>query len=314
MTTTACLAQVLPGAQYCSYRVGGPLAQAYLPTTLDEARWVLDHALTPDAPLAVLGGGSNTMIASAGVAGVILISKRLSEIEWMDATHVRIGAGMPLAKVCYQMQQRQLSGCEFMIGVPGTLGGAVAMNAGAIGQETAPVVDKVWLYDRTQQAVVTWTRSELDFSYRHSAINPNHHVILAVQLVLVPGDADAIAALIEKNLTFRQTHHPKEPNGGSVFKNPHPDYPIGRMIDELGGKGWQEGQACISPMHANFIVNLGGATSTDILRLMCRMKRAIKERYGFDVTPENRYIGDATPEEQDLWKELTHADKQHDHA
>ena len=311
MTATACLVQVLPGAQYCSYRVGGPLAQAYLPTTLEEARWVLEHALPPEAPLAVLGGGSNTMIASAGVAGITLIAKRLGSIEWVDDTHVIIGAGMPLAKVCHLMQQRQLSGCEFMIGVPGTLGGAVAMNAGAIGQETATVVDQVWIYDRAQRQIVTRTGAELDFSYRHSAIDPNQHVVLAVQLTLMPGDAGAIAALVEKNLAFRQAHHPKEPNGGSVFKNPHPDFPIGRMIDQLGGKGWQEGQARISPMHANFIVNMGGATSTDIIRLMVRMKRAIKQEYGFDVTPENRFIGDATPEERDLWKELQNGN---DHA
>jgi len=185
------------------------------------------------------------------------------------------------------------------------VGGAVAMNAGAMGQETADIVDFVWLYNLQSGKMEQWPKAKLNFSYRKSAIRPQHMIVLSAQLTFQPGNADAIAELMKKSLKFRQEHHPKEPNGGSVFQNPMPDKPAGRLLDELGAKGWKEGGAMVSPRHANFIVNTGNATSTDILKLMLRMKEAIKTHYGYDVHPENRFVGDATQEEEEIWSQLT---------
>lgn len=293
------------GAQFCSYRVGGPLDEAYLPKTLKEAISTLEAIEASGKPLTVLGGGSNTLIASQGIRGATFLAKRLMFTEPVDDTTFLIGAGVPLAKVCKLAQDHHLTGAEFMIGVPGTLGGALVMNAGAMGQDTAPLVNHVVLFNRNTGNVETWTPEKLAFSYRKSAINPACHIVLAAQLTFTPGDPSDIDALIKKSLTFRQTHHPKEPNGGSVFKNPAPEKPAGKLLDECGAKTWAEGGARVSPMHANFIVNTGGATSTDILRLMTRMKETVRARYNVEMFPENRFLGDATKEEIALWEDLT---------
>jgi len=299
----------LMGSQYCSYRVGGPLDEPYLPKTLPEAIDVLTMVREKQRPLTVLGGGSNTIVASQGIRGVTFLCKRLMFVELVDALRFQIGAGMPLAKVCKLAQDHHLSGAEFMIGVPGTLGGAITMNAGAMGQETAEILEHAILFNMESGEIEHWPHEQLQFSYRKSAIQPQKMIILGAQLRLQPGNAKEIADLIQKSLTFRQKHHPKDPNGGSVFKNPLPDHPSGRLLDELGAKGWREEGAMISPMHANFIVNIDNATSTDILRLMLRMKRAIREHYNLEVFPENRFLGDATEEEITIWEELTgHAD------
>ncbi len=295
----------LMGAQYCSYRVGGPLDEAYVPTTLEDALDVLQTARKQQKPVTVIGGGANTIIASQGIRGVTFLCKRLMFTEQVDDLTFKIGAGMPLARVATLAQAHTLTGAEFMIGVPGTLGGAVTMNAGAMGQETAEILDHAILFNMQTGELETWSHEELQFSYRKSAVNSRQMIIVGAQLKFKPGDPEAIAALIKKSLVFRQEHHPKEPNGGSVFKNPTKEQPAGLLLDQAGAKGWREGGAMVSPMHANFIVNVGNATSTDILKLMLRMKRCIKERYNLDTHPENRFLGDATAEEIAIWEELT---------
>ena len=298
------LTEKLQGAQYCSYRLGGPLDEPYLPTSLEEAIAVLTMVRNAEKPLTIVGGGSNTIIASQGIRGVTFLCKRLMFVNPMSEHTFQIGSGMPLAKVCKLAQEHSLSGAEFMIGVPGTLGGAVTMNAGAMGQDTSEVMDHAIIFNMETGEIEPWSHEQLQFSYRKSSVT-KQMVILGAQLTFKAGDPQAIAELIQKSLTFRQQHHPKEPNGGSVFKNPTKEMPTGKMLDEIGAKGWREGGAMISPMHANFIVNVDHATSTDILKLMLRMKHAIRDRYGYNVTPENRFLGDATPEEITIWEELT---------
>lgn len=293
------------GARYCSYRVGGPLDEPYLPKNIQETLDLLSLAQERGCRLAVIGGGANTLIASRGIRGITLLCKRLMSIEQLGEHTFRIGAGLPLARISTLAQERSLTGAEFMIGIPGTLGGAIVMNAGAMGQETSNLVNSALMYNRDSGEMETWSREQLAFSYRKSAVDPDRMVVLGAELSFSPGDPATIAEHVQKSLLFRQKHHPKEPNGGSVFKNPAPDRPAGFLLDEAGAKGWQEGGAMISLRHANFIVNRGGATSTDILRLMLRMKRLIHERYGLDAFPENRFIGDATEEEQSIWGELT---------
>lgn len=193
-----------------------------------------------------------------------------------------------------------------MIGIPGTMGGAVRMNAGALGQETADLVQSVRLFNLQTGEVEIWTSEQLQFSYRKSAIDPAQHIILSAELEFTPGDAPRIHQMMEQSVQFRKTHHPKEPNGGSVFKNPSKEMPMGKLMDELGAKGnWKEGGVMVSPLHGNFIVNVDNGTSTDVLRLMLRMKNAIKSHYKLDTHPENLLLGDATEEEQILWRELS---------
>lgn len=303
---SACLPQVLMGANFTTYRIGGPLEEAYQPTSEAEMVAVLKDAHRSGKLLTILGWGGNTIIASAGIQGITVITRKLDWVEPKSETRIAFAAGVHLAKSASAALKQSLTGGEYMIGIPGTIGGAIRMNAGALGQETAELVRSVNLFNLETGEVETWLPEQLGFSYRKSTINPQQHIILSAELEFQPGDAAVISATMDKSVNFRKTHHPKEPNGGSVFKNPSKDMPAGKLLEELGAKGnWREGGAMVSPLHGNFIVNIDKATSADVLKLMLRMKRAIHDRYGLDAHPENLFLGEATEEEQALWQELT---------
>ncbi len=303
---SACLPQVLMGAQFTTYRIGGPLDEAYQPTTEAEMVAILRQTQAAGKSLTVLGWGGNSIIASAGIRGVTIITRKLDWVEPITDTRIAFGAGVHLAKSASTGLKYGLTGGEFMIGIPGTIGGAVRMNAGALGQETADLVRSVNLYNLETAQVETWLPEQLGFQYRKSLIDPNKHVVLSAELEFQPGNPAEINATMTKSVQFRKSHHPKEPNGGSVFKNPSKEMPAGKLMEELGAKGqWREGGAMVSPLHGNFIVNVDNATSTDVLRLMRRMQQAIKDRYGLEAHPENLLLGDATPEELELWQALT---------
>ncbi len=301
-----CAPQVLMGANFTTYRIGGPLQEAYQPATEAEAVAILQTVCQQKKPLTVLGWGGNSLIASAGISGVTLITRKLDWVTRLSDTRLAFGAGVHLAKASSEALKAGLTGAEYMIGIPGTIGGAVRMNAGALGQETADVVRAVTLFNLETGQVETWDPPRLGFRYRWSEIDPARHIVLGAELEFKPGDPAEIQKLMDGSVAFRKIHHPKEPNGGSVFKNPSKEMPTGRLIEELGGKGqWREGGVMVSPLHGNFIINVDHGTSTDVLRLMTRMKQAIKARYGLDVFPENLFLGDATEEERILWEELT---------
>lgn len=298
--------QKLTGANFTTYRIGGPLEEAYQPATEAEMIEILQRVHREGKKLTVLGWGGNSLISSQGISGVTIITRKLDWVEAVSPTRFRFGAGVHLAKSASAALKAGLTGGEFMIGIPGTIGGAVRMNAGALNQETAEVTRSVSLFNLESGAVETWLPEQLKFSYRKSAIDPARHVVLSAEMEFKPGNRDEIAALMDSSVNFRKTHHPKEPNGGSVFKNPSKEQPMGRLMEELGAKGqWREGGAMVSPLHGNFIINVNQATSLDVLRLMLRMKQAVKERYGLDAHPENLFLGDATPEERDIWQALT---------
>jgi UDP-N-acetylmuramate dehydrogenase len=270
-----------------------------------------------------LGWGSNTLVASAGVAGHTLLLRKVD--DWLplakgpEGEHRFFGgAGVHLAKIAKATVDAELEGGEFLIGIPGTLGGAVCMNAGAMGQETSGMIETVWVWDRPSGQVQQLTPAELAFAYRYSAINPQRQVVLGAVCHFSPSaNPAALRQRMEANRQFRKEHHPIEPNGGSVFRNPEgvglngEALPaVGRMVEALGAKGlWQEGEAGISERHGNFIVNRGQATSTQVLKLMRRVQQAIESAYGgLRVYPENRWMGEATPEELALWQALTAGD------
>jgi UDP-N-acetylmuramate dehydrogenase len=236
-------------APYTTYRIGGPMALAFLPTTIDEALEGLKVIHQQGYGLTILGWGSNSIVATQGIKGVTLITRKLRFTTALNAHRFEVGAGVHLAHLATTAQQHGLGGAEFMIGIPATLGGAVRMNAGAMGQETAQVVESVTLFNRQTGQVERWTPDRLNYRYRHSDLDPAHHVVLSAVICLKPGDSTAIAERMQTNVVFRKTHHPVEPNGGSVFQNPAPDHTVGHMLDQLNAKGWQVGQVMISPRH-----------------------------------------------------------------
>jgi UDP-N-acetylmuramate dehydrogenase len=302
----SCLPQVLTGANFTTYRIGGPLDEAYQPSSEAEIVAILSEVYRSGKKLTVLGWGGNSIIATAGIRGMTIITRKLDWVEQLSPTRLAFGAGVHMAKSSSAALKYALAGGEFMIGIPGTIGGAIRMNAGALGQEMAHLVRSVNLFNLKTGQVETWLPEQLGFSYRKSAIQPNQSIVLSAELEFQAGEAHKISQMMDQSVNFRKSHHPKEPNGGSVFKNPAPDMPMGRLMDELGAKGnWREGGAMVSPLHGNFIVNIDHATSTDVLKLMLRMKRAIQDRFGLDCHPENLFLGEATEEEQTLWQELT---------
>ncbi|WP_373531093.1 UDP-N-acetylmuramate dehydrogenase [Vampirovibrio sp.] len=302
---SACLPQVLSGASFTTYRIGGPLEEAYQPACEADMIAILKETHRSGKALTVIGWGGNTIIATAGIRGVTIITRKLDWAEPLSDTRIAFGAGVHLAKSASVALKHGLTGGEYMIGIPGTIGGAVRMNAGALGQETADLVRSVTLFNVQTGEIERWLPEQLGFSYRMSTIDPQRQIILSAELEFKPGNPAEIGAMMEKSVSFRKTHHPKEPNGGSVFKNPSKDMPAGKLMEELGAKGqWREGGAMVSPLHGNFIVNVDNATSGDVLRLMLRMKQAIKAGYGLDAHPENLFLGEATPDEQALWQAL----------
>jgi UDP-N-acetylmuramate dehydrogenase len=296
----------LMGSAFTTYRIGGPLDEAYLPENEAELLDILHDVSSSKKNLTVLGWGGNSIIATAGIRGVTLILRKLETTEFLSETRIRFGAGVHLARAASVAQKAGLHGGEYMIGIPGTIGGAIRMNAGALAQETADLVRSVRIFNLESKQIETKSAEELEFSYRKSGIIPDRDIILSAELDYTPGNSTDIMQMMDQSVHFRKTHHPKEPNGGSVFKNPAPDKPVGRLMEELGAKGnWREGAMMVSPLHGNFIINLGGGTSTDTLKLMRRMQVAAKEAYDVNLHPENLFLGDATPEEKELWQTLT---------
>jgi len=302
-------------AAYSTYRIGGPMAEAYFPTSVLEAEMLLKHLkprLLNGEEMTVLGWGSNTLIASAGIGGICLITRKLAGIQPLETdTSFRFEAGVHLAKVANVALQAGLTGGEFFIGIPGTMGGACRMNAGAMGQESSKIIKRALVFDLVNFDSGWVSAEAFKFSYRFAKMNPRHQLVLAVDCEFQRGDVQAAQARMEANMAFRKEHHPLEPNGGSVFRNPEgvnaPS--VGKMIDELGGRGaWQCGQAKISEKHGNFIINMGHATSLDVLQVMQKMQTAIAKHYGYRVYPENKFIGLATAEEQSLWHQLHEGD------
>lgn len=222
MDVTTCGA---PGqaAAFTTYRVGGPIDNLHQPETPEQAAEVLRQALTQGAPVTILGWGSNVIVASAGIRGVTLVTRKLAHTRVEpESRRLIAGAGVHLARIATMAEAQGWTGAEFMIGIPATIGGAARMNAGAMGQETASVIDSVLLFDAGSGEITRWPREPLQYAYRHSALQAPAplRVVLEATLVFEAGDPAAIRAQMETNVSFRKTHHPTEPNGGSVFETP----------------------------------------------------------------------------------------------
>ena len=312
------------GAQWTTYRMGGPLQEAYQPESLDEALELLTRWASIDTScrlsLTLLGWGGNSVVAQAGISGITLITRKL---DWVhphdDGTSFTFGAGVHAAKVAATAQKHSLTGGEFMIGIPGTVGGMVRMNAGALGQNTSERLISARVFNAETTLLEDWPAERFGFRYRHSELDPAHHIVLEATFAFEPGDAATITQKMTDSVQFRKAHHPTEPNGGSVFRNPLPSETnpkppsAGMLLDGLGARGnsetqtppWSEGGVQVSPRHANFIINANNGTSTDVLLLMRRMQQAVKNAHGITLRPENVLLGDANEEERELWLVLT---------
>jgi UDP-N-acetylmuramate dehydrogenase len=245
-----------------------------------------------EIPYLVVGRGSNLLVRDDGFRGVaIILRKKLAHVEANGKSDqiVMAGGGAALFELLDYCKGKGLGGLEFLAGIPGTTGGAVAMNAGAWGCEVGSWVQEVQVVT-SKGELETWERSRLKFAYRALSI-PKGSIIINIKFELNRKSPEEVIGKISGYLKKRNEKQPSGyPNGGSVFKNPPEDY-AGRLIEKTGLKGERVGGAMISPKHANFIVNTGGARASDILALMDLARKKVKEKMGVELEPEIRVIG-----------------------
>ncbi len=280
-----------PMAAHCSWRVGGPADRCYRPADLDDLVTFL-QALPASEPLYWVGLGSNLLVRDRGIRGtVILPFGGLDVLERVAEKRVRAGAGVTCAKVARFCTRNDLVGAEFLAGIPGTLGGALAMNAGAFGGETWPLVRSVQTLHRSGE-LRERTPGDYEIGYR-TVVGPRDEWFVSAELELQPGDGRAAQRRIRELLERRGASQPTQlPSCGSVFRNPPGDH-AARLIEASGLKGRRIGDAQVSEKHANFIVNLGGATAADIETLIDEVRATVEREQGVRLEPEVRIIGEA---------------------
>jgi UDP-N-acetylmuramate dehydrogenase len=278
-----------PMSRHTTWRIGGPADLFLQPEDWKDIEKALNFANDQEIPVTIIGGGSNLLIDDKGIRGLVIKTTGLNKLEFFN-DKVKVGAGMGLPLLAIKSGQNGLTGLEFAASIPGTVGGAVLMNAGAHGGAMEQVVEQVTVMDRLGK-IHTFKKEELDFKYRSSKLKGLPYIVLEVLIKLSWGEREDILKKISSHKMFRNERQPlKYPNAGSVFKNP-PGDSAGRLIEQVGAKGWQVGKAQVSEQHANFIVNLGGATSKDILNLMDLIQKAVKKEYGVTLEPEIIFLG-----------------------
>jgi UDP-N-acetylmuramate dehydrogenase len=276
--------------RYTAWKIGGPADALLEPGSTEELIEATEKAAEHDVPVTILGGGTNVLIGDGGIRGLtIRLAKSLRNIEIEDR-QVTADAGVLYPVLANTTAGRGLAGLEFATGIPGTVGGAVYMNAGAYGSETVEVLD--WADVFRDHEVVRMEKGELDLSYRHSALHEHPDwVLLRAGYTLTPGDPAELKARIKEFRTQRMNGSPNRPSCGSTFKRPPGDFP-GRVIEAAGLKGTRVGRIEVSQVHANYLVNLGGGTAREALELISQVRQKVNERLGIELEPEVRVIGE----------------------
>jgi UDP-N-acetylmuramate dehydrogenase len=278
--------------RHTTFRVGGKAEAVCFVEDIGSLERLLVYARKTWTPYLVVGRGSNLLVKDGGVKGLVIMLR--GKLARFERTGERVGmvfagAGLHLSELLTACREEGLAGLEFLAGIPGTVGGAVAMNAGAWGKEVGDAVCEVEMILPSGERIVE-VRSNLLFSYRRFAM-PEGAVIVKAAFHCIPEKPDAVADRVRHFLELRRNSQPLEyPSAGSVFKNPPKDH-AGRLIEEVGLKGFKIGGAMISGKHANFIVNAGGATAADVLALMELARKKVKEGTGIDLEPEITVVG-----------------------
>ncbi|MCW6666740.1 UDP-N-acetylmuramate dehydrogenase [Aerococcaceae bacterium NML160702] len=279
-----------PLAHYTYTRTGGKADLIAFPTTPEEVKFMVDFARDSNIPLTVLGNASNLIVRDGGIRGVVLILTAMKGIEISDTTVVAY-SGAPLIEVSRLAGEADLTGLEFACGIPGSIGGAVYMNAGAYGGEVKDVIERVEVLTRDGN-LKTLTNEECQFAYRNSALQDSGDIVLAVTFQLAQGEHDVIHAKMA-DLTFqRESKQPLEyPSCGSVFKRPE-GYFAGKLIQDSGLQGYRIGGVEVSKKHAGFMVNIDNGTATDYINLIAHVQKIVWEQHQVKLETEVRIIGE----------------------
>ncbi len=277
---------------YTSFKIGGPADCLIKIDNTEDLKEVLNLAQEKQIPLTILGNGSNVLISDKGIEGITLIIKieKLEIEENGDKIKVTVGAGEKNAKIARTFLNQDISGFEEISGIPGTIGGAIRMNAGAHGKEMKDIVKKVKVisYNGEQKE---FTNEEMKFEYRRSMLKDEKYIVTEVELELTKGKKEEIQAKMEEYKTFRKEKQPIEyPSAGSTFKRGE-DFITAKLIDEAGLKGYSVGDAEVSTKHAGFVINKGNATSEDVLKLVKYVQEKVYEKFGKKIELEVEIIG-----------------------
>ena len=279
-----------PMSRHTTFRIGGPARLMALPWDRKETAAVVRTAAEVGVRPFFLGNGSNLLVSDGGYEGFVVKSSHLDQTREVNR-RLRAESGIPLARLAVAALERGLTGLEFAHGIPGTLGGAVAMNAGAYGGEMAQVLTAVTYLDETG-TVVTIPASECGLSYRHSLFSDHPDwLILEAEMELQQGEAEAIRGRMDELAAQRRAKQPLEwPSAGSTFKRPEGHF-AAALIDQCGLKGFSVGDAQVSEKHAGFLVNKGKATAEDMRRLMDLVGERVLRETGVELEPEVKFLG-----------------------
>lgn len=280
----------IPLSRYSFTETGGPAQFLAFPKSLAELQDLLAAAEEEQLPITVIGNASNLIISDKGIKGLVIILTKMHQIK-VTGDKVTAEAGARIIDTSFAAGKAGLSGLEFAAGIPGSIGGAVFMNAGAYGGETKDCLETATVLTEDGQ-LKTYSNAELQFSYRHSLVQETKEIVVSAVFALKKGDREAILDEMNYLNALRKYKQPLEyPSCGSVFKRPTGHF-VGPMLIKAGLQGKQIGGAQVSMKHAGFIVNKGGATATDYLNLIHYIQKTIKEKYGIDLHTEVRIIGD----------------------
>ena len=280
-----------PMAKHTSFRIGGPADVLAQPANEAELAALLKRAGEHAVPVTLVGNGSNLLVRDKGIRGLVIKLSNLFNSITVDGNVLTFGSGISLAMASKKAASLSLSGMEFAVGIPGTIGGAVYMNAGAYDGEMAKVVTCVHVMD-IQGKISELQASELDFAYRHTALQNSGLIVTSVTVSLQPGEAESIKAKMDDFSQRRIAKQPLElPSAGSMFKRP-PGYFAGTLIEQTGLKGYTVGGAQVSQKHAGFVVNVGGATAKDVLQLISDVQSKVFAAHGVRLEPEVLVLGE----------------------
>lgn len=280
-----------PMSRHTTFRIGGPADFYLCPHSTKEVQEIVEICKEENLPYFVLGNGSNLLVSDKGYRGVVIqLWKNFSDITVKDCC-IQAKAGALLSKVAAEALEAGLTGMEFASGIPGTIGGAAFMNAGAYGGEMKDIIKSVKVLD-TQGEVRVLPKEELKMGYRTSIVKEKGYTILSVELELSKGNREEIRNTMEDLKERRTSKQPLEmPSAGSTFKRPE-GYFAGKLIMDSGLRGFSVGGAQVSEKHCGFVVNKGGATAMDVLNLIREVQRRVKEQFGVDLETEVRFLGE----------------------
>lgn len=280
-----------PMASHTTFRIGGPADYFVMPSDAGELAGILKICREENVPCFILGNGSNLLVGDRGYRGVVIqLSKNFDEIT-IEGTTVTAKAGAMLIRVAKEAGKAGLTGLEFASGIPGTIGGAMVMNAGAYGGEMKDVVSSVTVLTGEGE-VKTLTGEEMNFRYRGSVVEDQGYIVLEAVLKLSHGEPEKIQARMEELSLQRKTKQPIEyPSAGSTFKRPE-GYYAGKLIMDSGLRGFRVGGAQVSEKHCGFVINTGEATASDVMQLIRAVSDRVEEQFGVALEPEVKRIGE----------------------